>query len=70
MKITRTQLRRIISEAMGELDRGMSDYGFDSNLGFPSLSHPLLRPYFNKRGYRNTRGGSWFKAYQNYNYNA
>ena len=60
MKITRTQLRSIIKEAMGQ--EGV----------FPDLSHPLIAPYADRMGrpVKATRPGQWFVEYQGYSYNA
>ena len=61
MKITRTQIRNILQEAME----------FRRTGDFPDLSHPLIAPYADKMG-RLVKGreGKWFVEYQSYSYNA
>ena len=59
MKITRTQLRQILQEAMSQ------------ESVFPDLSHPLIAPYADKvQGPIKGREGGWFVEYQTYKYNA
>lgn len=70
MKITRNQLRKIIKEAIRDFASEGPGAEYEVDEGFPELSHPLLTPYFDKLGYRNSRGGKWFKSYQTYTYNA
>ena len=60
MKITRSQLRSIIKEAVSEARLPPAQY--------PPVSHPVIAPYFNEEKYHDKEGGSWAKEWKTYRY--
>ncbi len=60
MKITRSQLRSIIKEAVSEARLPPAQ--------FPPVTDPLIAQYFNEEKYHDKEGTGWAKEYKTYRY--
>ena len=83
VEITTEQLRQIINEEINLLEADansdgklsadeLRDIADDlegvSGPNFPSVSHPVIAPYFNEEKYHDKEGTGWAKEYKTYRY--